>query len=299
MLDFKDKNYISFLILSNENINLTFDFLVELEKEILENFENFEIILIDENYKCKEILEKLKKLTIKMSIIYLNKDYGKESSINLGIEKCIGDYIFVFERYIPDSKFIKFAIGKYKDNLGMEDITLIGYKEKSILKKIFYKIMSNNEKDKYLPILVSIISRKALNRIKSIFNTSLYRNSEYRISGLKLGQEIYEYKYNDKFNIKNINLGIDSMLIYTDIVFKVGTFVTVFFFFISIFSILYTIYFYLINKTIQGWTTVMLLLSVSFFGLFLILNLFLRYLNLILRNSFYKRNIFSDRIENV
>jgi len=184
--------------------------------------------------------------------------------------------------------------------LSKYDITVFQADETDISNNFFYKILnfSNLNRTKNIkPMITSIISRKALNRIRSEFNITTFRSVEYKITGL----DIFYVQLPKNLKFKKIDLDynelLDIAIIHSNLIFKYTSYLITLFFFLSIFSLLYTSYFYLTKNVIEGWSTIMSFLSISFFGIFLVLYLFLRYLHLMLKNLFYKKTTFVDKIE--
>ena len=64
--------------------------------------------------------------------------------------------------------------------------------------------------------------------------------------------------------------------------------------------IIYTLFIYLgKHKPIEGWTTIMLLLSGGFSGLFLLIAIMIKYLSLILEIVFKKKSYIQEKIEKI
>ena len=67
--------------------------------------------------------------------------------------------------------------------------------------------------------------------------------------------------------------------------------------FMSMFMVAYSLLTYLLAHPIEGWTTTMLFLSVSFFGLFGILTIIVKYLQLSVDMAFKKKHYSFKSIE--
>jgi len=68
----------------------------------------------------------------------------------------------------------------------------------------------------------------------------------------------------------------------------------------ALFTILvaiYTIIIFINNEPVQGWTTTMLFLSFAFCGLFIILTIIIKYLEIIIELIFKKKNYTIESIE--
>lgn len=67
--------------------------------------------------------------------------------------------------------------------------------------------------------------------------------------------------------------------------------------FISIVAVVYAILIYLISKPIEGWTTTIIFISISFFALFVVLTIVIKYLKIILDLIFKKKYYNFESIE--
>ena len=62
---------------------------------------------------------------------------------------------------------------------------------------------------------------------------------------------------------------------------------------------IYTVCIFVSKQPIEGWTTIMLFLSLAFFGIFAILTIIIKYLTLIINLIFKKTNYLVESIEKV
>ena len=68
---------------------------------------------------------------------------------------------------------------------------------------------------------------------------------------------------------------------------------------LSFFMIIYTVVVYLIGHPIEGWTTTVLFLSVAFLGLFGILTIIVKYLQIIVNMIFRRKHYTFESIEKI
>jgi dolichol-phosphate mannosyltransferase len=298
-MEYKDKNFVSFLIYLDNNFELFYSFYKKVLKELNDNFENFEIILLIDSKELllnNEIKNRIKNQSLQ--IINISKSESKDSSINLALNKCIGDYIFIVDSYIDNQDYVDLLFTNYEVMIYTYDITVFQAKISNKFINIFCRIINfrNLNKINIKPMAMSIISRKALNRVRSEFNITTFRSVEYALTGLNINYVNLDskFKFQNNLNFENI---VDIAILHSNIVFKYISYTIVLFFLISVFSLFYTFYFFLTRNVIEGWSTIMSFLSISFFGIFLILYFFLRYLNLMLRNLFFKKNAFVGKID--
>ena len=72
---------------------------------------------------------------------------------------------------------------------------------------------------------------------------------------------------------------------------------TVFMMVVSVFMVLYSVVVYLTANPVVGWTTTILFLSVAFFGLFGILTIIIKYLQLLVDLVFKRKQYSFENIE--
>ena len=87
------------------------------------------------------------------------------------------------------------------------------------------------------------------------------------------------------------------MLLFTDIGYRFAKFMTVFMMVVSVFMVLYSVIVYLTANPVVGWTTTILFLSVAFFGLFGILTIIIKYLQLLVDLVFKRKQYSFENIE--
>ena len=68
---------------------------------------------------------------------------------------------------------------------------------------------------------------------------------------------------------------------------------------VSLFMVMYSLIVYLTSNPVAGWTTTVLFLSVAFFGLFGILTVIIKYLQLLVDLVFKRKNYTYEGIEKI
>ena len=90
---------------------------------------------------------------------------------------------------------------------------------------------------------------------------------------------------------------MDTLILFTNAIQRLAFCVSLLFLFLSIGIGCYTwISYFSIRKPVEGWTPIMLFLSMGFFGVFLILTLILQYLSVVLRIVFKKKQYLIESI---
>ena len=126
----------------------------------------------------------------------------------------------------------------------------------------------------------------------------------YINSGLKIATIEFK-KINQQKNIAGksylrTKTAIDTLIIYTNLAFSISVSISLMLLFCTLSIIIYTLFIYLgKHKPIEGWTTIMLLLSGGFSGLFLLIAIMIKYLSLILEIVFKKKSYIQEKIEKI
>ena len=94
-------------------------------------------------------------------------------------------------------------------------------------------------------------------------------------------------------------LAVDALLLFTDAGYFFAKMMTGIMSVISLFMILYTVIIYIMSKPVAGWTTTILFLAVAFLGLFVILTIIIKYLQILLELSFKRTKYNFESIEKI
>ena len=87
-------------------------------------------------------------------------------------------------------------------------------------------------------------------------------------------------------------LAADSLLLFTDAGYRFSGIMTVLMMAVALFMGVYSIVIYCTGAPVEGWTTTILFLSAAFFGLFAILTIVIKYLQLLVE-LIHKRKTYS------
>lgn len=305
----KQTNFVSCVVYLHNQEETIEKFMELLQTVMNENFENYEIVCVDDFSEDKTV-EKLRqfiKNTEKkesISLIHMSYYQGREASMNAGRDLAVGDFVFEFDSIEAD--YEKDLIYKvYERSLEGYDIVSAAPKNHiSISSKLFYFVYNraNKTNNKLRHERFRIVSRRAVNRVKQINSYIPYRKAQYTKCGLKMDCIRYDslYKTGKKKNIQEkesrSDLAFDSFIIFTDVLEKISLILCGFFLFVMLATAGYVIW-SLFGKipAVEGWMSTIGLISFGFFGVFLLLTLILKYLSVILNLVFKKqRYIISD-----
>ncbi len=305
----KEKNFVSGVIYVHNDENKIEEFLKNVISVFEENFEHSEIICVNDcsDDNSVSIIKKTSEIAKATSISLINLSFfhGLELAMNAGMNFSIGDFVFEFDSCCMDFKPEE-IMNIYKKSLtGFDIVSASPNKKEKFTSKLFYSVF-----DKYsdTPCRMTterfrVLSRRVINRISSMNKTVPYRKAVYANCGLKT----FNYKYDTTVNLNVYDdtkekkyrkgLAMDSLILFTKLGYKFSKGMTELMMFISIFMLIYSVVIYLGAHPVEGWTTTILFLSVAFFGLFGILTIIVKYLQLLINLVFKRKNYTFENVE--
>lgn len=310
-MDNKEKNFMSVVIYVHNAEKRIDEFLKTVVNVMEENFEHSEIICVND---CSndESVEHIKKISIQAkstSISVLNMSYyhGLEMAMNAGVDLAIGDFVFEFDTTVLD--FDKSEIMKvYRKSLeGFDIVSASPNRKQRLSSRAFYHVFERftNLSHKLYTETFRILSRRVINRISSMNKTVPYRKAIYANCGLKTENIVYtlttvnkDIAASDRSEKKyRGRLAVDSLLLFTEVGYRFSITMTVLMMLMTIFMIVYSIVIYVMSTPAAGWTTTILFLSVAFFGIFGVLTIIIKYLQILLDLVFKRKRYSFESIE--
>lgn len=305
----KEKNFVSGVVYVHNAEERVKDFLETLIDTFESNFEYSEIICVNDDSKdesinlIKDVCNKVESTSI--SIVNMSYFHGLEVSMNAGMDLSIGDFVFEFDNTNLDFSEEQIMDVYNKSLEGYDIVSAVPKGKESFSSKLFYKVF-----DKYtqLPYKMHtesfrILSRRVINRVGAMNKTVPYRKAIYANQGLK--STYIEYEPTNKDTVKKdkqekkfrSRLASDALILFTNLGYKFSVAMTAIMMVISVFVIVYSVVVFAMSKPVAGWTTTMLFLSIAFLGLFGILTVVIKYLQLIINLVFKRKNYSFESIE--
>ena len=305
----KEKKLISIVVYLYNNENSIVDFLSQMVERANNLFEQFEVIIVND-CSTDGSVQKIKNAGFlkshQISIIQMSFHQGVELCMNAGLDLSTGDFVYEFDSVLIDFEESIFNDAFYKILEGYDIVTVSPKENDKLSSKLFYKTYNFFSKSKYKlrTDRFRILSRRAINRAFSISATIPYRKAMYINSGLKIFNIEFDKTKNTKvFGEKQYlrnKTAIDALIIYTNLAFRLSVSISLLLLVSTLSIIIYTIFIYFgEDKPIEGWTTIMLLISGSFSGLFLLIAVIIKYLSLILELVFKKKSYIQENIEKI
>lgn len=309
----KEKKFISVVVYLHDVEDYIKYFLKSVIPVCENHFQEFEIVCVDDGCtddtipRLKEHLEE-NQIKAMVNVIHMSFFQGLESAMNAGRDIAIGDFVYefddVFVDYDPEMMF-----SVYEKMLEGYDIVAAKSKGKLRLSsKIFYSLYNSTSraKGKIGPETFRIVSRRAINRIKSMGQYIPYRKAVYMNCGLKTTTISYESS-NVSARVKNktviserTSLALDSFIYFTNAMEKVSAILCGIFLCVSVGMGIYIISdFFNANKPVEGWLSTMGFLALGFFGVFALLTIILKYLSVLLNLIFKQQRYLIADIEKV
>lgn len=304
----KEKNFVSAIVYVYNAEKRIGNFLGTIISILEENFDYSEIICVNDS-STDDSLAVIKKTSLKattsVSIINMSYFHGLEIAMNAGRDLSIGDFVFEFDNTTLD--FPKEEIMKvYKRSLqGYDIVSAVPDKTEKLTSKLFYSIFDKFTDLSYEMHTESfrILSRRVINRISSMNKTIPYRKAIYASQGLKT--DALKYKITMESHIKEdkterrykSGLAIDSLILFTELGYRFSMAMTAFMMLMSVFMVIYSIVIFATQNPVAGWTTTILFLSMAFFGLFGILTIIIKYLQLLVNLVFKRKHYSFEGIE--
>lgn len=305
----KEQNFVSAVIYvhnAEDRIERFLDMVVEVMER---NFEHSEIICVNDSSEdgSLSIIRKVSKAAEKTSISVVNMSYyhGLELAMDAGMDLAIGDFVFEFDNTVAD--FNSSVIMEiYRHSLeGYDIVSASPNRKERLSSRLFYRIFAKFAAVSYRMNTESfrVLSRRVINRVSSMNKTAPYRKALYSNCGLKTDCIRYEVtgdwsKARDRKEQRyRMDLAADALILFTEVGYRFSMTMTVVMMLMSIFMTVYSLVTYFVIHPVEGWTTTILFLSVAFFGLFGILTIIVKYLQLLVDMVFKRKHYSFESIE--
>lgn len=297
----KEKNFISAVVyLRNGNANIV-DFVRGLHRVLTDNFEKFEIIIVND-CSTDDSVELVKQFAKEhdasaVSILNMSFEQGVEQCMNAGIDLAIGDYVLQFDGSCADWEW-PMLMDVYRQSQKGYDIVCAVNKGRHHRQPLFFYLFNkySHVHNRVEDTSFSIITRRGINRVQSLTKAIPYRNALYANCGLGMYNFEYEYSMPKKYSPSQRH-SYNSLILFTDLGYKVARAMAITMAALILLVFVYAVIVFLVGHPVEGWTTTMLFMGLSFFGIFVIMAVILKYLSLITNLVFKKQEYVFESIE--
>lgn len=305
----KEKNFISAVIYVHNDESVIGVFLQTVIRVLEDNFEHSEIICVNDfSSDCSvQAVRRTGSQARHTTVTVLNMSYfhGVETSMNAGVDLAIGDFVLEFDSCVLDFAPQEIMNVYRKSLTGYDVVSASPDKKQRLTSNIFYNVF--NRFTDYSYKLYSerfrVLSRRVINRISSMNKSVPYRKAVYANCGLKTmnvkypamgGGQGKEDKAERKYRTE---LAVNSMILFTQLGYRFSVTMTVIMMLVAVFVAAYSAFVYLFSTPVAGWTTTIFFMSFAFFGLFGILTIIIKYLQILVDLVFRRKKYSFESIE--
>ncbi len=311
----KEKNFVSCVIYLHNDEEVVGDFLGKISRVMQDNFEKYEIICVNDGctdgtveqiHAFLEGAETAGIQTRAVSLINLSFYQGVETAMNAGGDLAVGDFLIEFDRCCLDFE-PELIMRIYRRALeGYDVVSAAPKRGVSFSSRMFYALYNWSSHFRYhiRQERFRIVSRRAVNRVNQMNVYVPYRKAMYMNCGLKTDTVVYDNKdtakksRNREERSNRNGLAVDTLIIFTDVLEKFSLLVStvLLVFLVMMFCwIVYSIFSTV--RPVEGWMSLMALMSFGFFMLSVMLTLIFKYLAVILNMSFRKQRYVVEGVE--
>ena len=311
MLQNKEKNFVSCVIYLHNDDSYIREFLDGICQVMQEHFEKYEIVCVNDcsmDNTVEEIHKFLEEKEQRLVVSLINMSYyqGVETAMNAGRDLAVGDFLFEFDKCSLDFE-PSLIMEVYHRALEGYDVVAAAPKHGiPLTSRLFYAIYNWGSKMQYKlrQERFRIISRRAINRVNQMNVYIPYRKAMYMNCGLKADTLVYENREsgrkgrNREERGNRSMLAVDTIIIFTDVLEKFSLLASV-----ILFAALLTMFGWIVYsifsavRPVEGWMSLMTLISFGFFMLSVMLTLIFKYLSVILNMSFKRQRYVVEGVE--
>ena len=307
----KEKNFVScVLYLHNDGKHIR-EFLKTVCGTMERNFEKYEIVCVNDcctDDTIEEIHRYLEESDTHhvVSLINLSFYQGVEMAMNAGRDLAVGDFLFEFDRCLSDFE-PSLIMEVYRKALEGYDVVAAAPKHGvAFTSRLFYAVynLGSRNTHKLRQERFRIISRRAVNRVNQMNAYIPYRKAMYMNCGLRVETICYENKEMAR-GVRNweerntrSSLALDTLIIFTDVLEKFSMLISGILFAVLVIMFGWIVYsIFSTVRPVEGWMSLMTLISFGFFMMSVMLTLIFKYLSVILNMSFKRQRYVIEGVE--
>ncbi|WDZ82434.1 glycosyltransferase [Micromonospora cathayae] len=287
------KTFVSLVLYCRNDAALE-RFLEQVGPWLTEHFELHELVVVDDNSTNDPtplVRACATRHRLNAVVIRLARRHGVEAGIKAGLDRAMGDWVFELESPTVDFPLDTLALMYQVGTTGGCDIVTASGDDGPLRSRIFYRLV-NHYSDLDTPLRTErlrLTSRRALAAMLAMREKVRYRKALYAILGHRHQHLRYTRTTVDstahrrRLNRETSSLAFDVLLSFSNFGLRVAHRLSLMFGSLSLAGIGYaTAVFLFKSDLIEGWTTLAILVSGGFTGVFLILGVLGEYLARIL-----------------
>lgn len=305
----KEKNFMSAVLYVHNDEAVLADFLRTVMGVLEDNFEHSEIICVNDHSQDDSagVVREISKGAESATVTVLNMSYfhGIEAAMNAGMDLAIGDFVLEFDGCVPDFEASE-IMRVYRRSLeGYDIVSASPDTRQRFTSSLFYRVFNRFTDFPYQlgTERFRVLSRRVINRISSMNKTVPYRKAVYANCGLKTANIRYRAtgahgtKKDESERRYRTDLAINSMILFTGLGYQFSVTMTILMMLVAVAVAVYSAVVYLFSTPVAGWTTTIFFMSFAFFGLFGILTIIIKYLQILVDLVFRRRKYSFESIE--
>ena len=307
----KEKNFVScVLYLHNDGKNIR-EFLKTVCGTMEQNFEKYEIVCVNDccmDDTIEEIHRYLEESNTRhvVSLINLSFYQGVEMAMNAGRDLAVGDFLFEFDRCLLDFEPSLIMDIYHKALEGYDVVAAAPKRDVAFTSRLFYAVynLGSRNTHKLRQERFRIISRRAVNRVNQMNAYIPYRKAMYMNCGLRAETIVYDNKEmaqgprNREERNTRSSLALDTLIIFTDVLEKFSMLISSILFAVMVIMFGWIVYsIFSTVRPVEGWMSLMTLISFGFFMMSVMLTLIFKYLSVILNMSFKRQRYVIEGVE--
>lgn len=307
----KEKNFVScVLYLHNDGKNIR-DFLKAVCGTMEAHFEKYEVVCVNDccvDNTLEEIHAFLEESSGHhvVSLINLSFYQGVEMAMNAGRDLAVGDFLFEFDKCRLDFDPSLIMEIYHKALEGNDVVAAAPKREVALTSRLFYAVYNLGSRNTYKlrQERFRIISRRAVNRVNQMNAYIPYRKAMYMNCGLRAATIVYDNKEmgkgarNREERSTRSSLALDTLIIFTDVLEKFSLMISGILFFVMMIMFGWIVYsIFSTVRPVEGWMSLMTLISFGFFMMSVLLTLIFKYLAVILSMSFKRQRYVIEGVE--
>lgn len=302
----KEKGFVSFVIYTHNNEAEISNFLDKIYTYISDHFENFEIICVDDGSfdNTVEIIKNFVSKGRSITVVDMGFHQGLELAMNAGVDFAIGDFVFEFDS-IEVSYNMSVISEIFNECLkGNDIVAACPDANTNAVSSLFYRLFNAVSKTQYKIQTDSfrVLSRRAINRVRSMSHVLPYRKAVYANCGLVM--QNYSYMPISKGphkrdSLYRVGLAVDAFVLYTDIAYRLASFFSTFMLLITVGISIYALIIRILGIPVAGWTSMVLIICFGFFSISLLIAILIKYTELILQTVFMHQKYIIKSVDRI
>jgi len=307
----KEKKFVSLVVYLHNNEKEIEAFLEKIIDAMESRFSQFEIVCVDDACMDDTVANissfiSRKNIGAMVNIVHMSYYQGLESAMNAGRDLAIGDFVFEFDSCLVDYDMEVIDEVYQKLLSGYDIVSATPQGKIRFTSKLFYKIYNAFSREKAGKVgteTLRIISRRAINRVKSLGSFIPYRKAVYANCGLKSSNVVYKPVVKIQKSVKTserMTLAMDSLVYFTSALERLSSILSGIFLLATVGIGVYALIDLLAgHRTADGWLSLMGFLAIGFFGVFVLLTVVLKYLSTLLNLVFKQQRYVISDIEKI